>query len=171
MTVDEKLRQVDLDLEKGFKKRAIDRLNSLIKAHPNELTFRRKLGQIYLDIDFLDKAGQYLILEKDLTDKMIRAVDIYLDSVNKSGYKILNDIQFQGDKNLIPDYARQKLIELELWSKNETGTIPKFKKFKKRIQSKRTTGWDLTGVIVVSVFILIIVLTIIGLVTVVKWIF
>jgi len=172
MNFEEKIERVDNDLDKGLKKRAIDRLHGLIKTYPDELIFRTKLGHIYLDIGFKDNAGQFFILEKDRTNEMDEAVTIYLDSVNKSGWKILNDIQFQGDKNNLNDFAKQRLTEFEEWSKKETGRIPTFRK--KRIGPPRTKEkgtWDFGAILIVGVLISVVVLTIIGFVTVVRWIF
>jgi hypothetical protein len=109
---------------------------------------------------------------KNRTNEMDEAVTIYLDSVNKSGWKILNDIQFQGDKDNLNDFAKQHLTEFEEWSKKETGRIPTFRK--KRIGPPRTKQkgtWDLTAVLVFGGLISVVILTIIGIMTVIRWIF
>ncbi len=172
MDFEEKIGRVDNDLDKGLKKRAIDRLHGLIKTYPDELAFRTKLGHIYLDIGFKDSAGQFFVLEKDRTNEMDEAVTIYLDSVNRSGWKILNDIQFQGDKGNLNDFAKQRLTEFEEWSQKETGRIPTFRK--KRIglpRTKQKGTWDFDAVLIFGGLVSVVILTIIGLVTVIRWIF
>ena len=172
MDLEEKIGRVDNDLDKGLKKRAIDRLHGLIKTYPDELVFRTKLGHIYLDIGFKDNAGQFFILEQDRTNEMDKAVTIYLDSVNKSGWKILNDIQFQGNKDNLNEFAKQRLTEFEEWSKKETGRIPTFRKKKIGLPRTKQTGtWDMTAVLIFGGLISVVILTIIGLVTVLRWIF
>ncbi|WKZ58843.1 MAG: hypothetical protein QY309_13390 [Cyclobacteriaceae bacterium] len=172
MDFEEKIGRVDNDLDKGLKKRAIDRLHGLIKTYPDELRFRTKLGHIYLGIGFKDNAGQYFLLEKDRTIEMDEAVTIYLDSVNKSGWKILSDIQFQGNKDNLNNFAKQQLTQFEEWSKKETGHIPTFRRKKIGMPRTKQKGtWDFGAVLIFGVLISVVILTIIGLVTVIRWIF
>jgi hypothetical protein len=172
MNTDEKLQSIQLDIDKGLKKRAIDRLHGLILNYPNELMYRRKLGQIYLDIGFEDSAGKYFLLENDRTEEMNEAVTIYLKSVNESGWKILNDIKFRGDRKKLSVFANQQLNEFELLSKKETGRIPTFREKRNGNQRINQNGkLDFGTVLVIAIFISIILLIIIGLITVIRWIF
>ena len=48
--------RIDQDLKEGRKKKACDRLRNMINQFPDDLSLRKKLGQIYYEAGFLDEA-------------------------------------------------------------------------------------------------------------------
>ena len=73
----------------------------MINQFPNDLSLRRRLGQIYFEAGFLDEAGKFWILSKPENNEMENAVEIYRKSLSNSGNAILKDIVFRGDKNCL----------------------------------------------------------------------
>ncbi|WP_370687389.1 DUF6584 family protein [Fulvivirga maritima] len=57
---------------------------------------------------------------------MKKCVAIYEKSVNYSGYQILQEIVFRGDKSKLSKYAQKKLSELKLDSKKKNNYVPTF---------------------------------------------
>jgi len=176
VSLKEKLEKIDSEIENGLKFKASDRLRNLIQENPNETQLWNKLAELYYESGFLDSAGKYWILTEPTEDRIKKCVDIYEKSVNYSGYQILQEIVFRGDKSKLSEFAQNKLTELEVDSKKKADYVPKFspknnKRKNKNSEYKRTFKdklgeWTLFG-IVASIVILII----IGFVTVIKWIF
>ncbi len=71
----------------------------MINQFPDDLSLRKKLGQIYYEAGFLDEAGKFWILSKPENNEMKNAVDIYRKSLSNSGNAILKDIVFRGNKS------------------------------------------------------------------------
>lgn len=121
------LYRIEQDLKTGRKKKACDRLRNMINQFPNDLSLRKKLGQIYFEAGFLDEAGKFWILSSPENNEMENAVEIYRKSLSDSGNAILKDIVFRGDKNLLDEYAWKVITELEQNSLKITKHIPVFK--------------------------------------------
>ncbi|MEN5309778.1 DUF6584 family protein [Chryseobacterium cucumeris] len=119
--------RIKQDLKDGRKKKACDRLRNMINQFPNDLSLRRRLGQIYFEAGFLDEAGKFWILSKPENNEMENAVEIYRKSLSNSGNAILKDIVFRGDKKLLDEYALKVITELEQHSLKITKQIPVFK--------------------------------------------
>ncbi|PTT37329.1 hypothetical protein DBR28_09910, partial [Chryseobacterium sp. HMWF028] len=121
------LYRIEQDLKAGRKKKACDRLRNMINQFPDDLSLRKKLGQIYFDAGFLDEADKFWILSSPENNEMENAVEIYRKSLSDSGNAILKDIVFRGDKNLLDEYAWKVITELEQNSLKITKHIPVFK--------------------------------------------
>jgi len=175
MKLDEKLKKIDSDIENGLKSKAADKLRRLIQEYPNEMGLWNQLAELYYDSGFLDNAGKYWILTEPREERMKKCVELYEQSVNYSGYQILQEIVFRGDSSKLPVYAQQKLSELELDSYRKMHHIPKFtpKKavVKKNMPQKQTIFDKMLGTIFVSLMLFLGILIIVGLVTVIQSIF
>ncbi|TZF94267.1 hypothetical protein FW781_16755 [Chryseobacterium panacisoli] len=119
--------RIEQDLKEGRKKKACDRLRNMINQYPNDLSLRKKLGQIYFEAGFLDEAGKFWILSAPENNEMKNAVEIYRKSLSNSGNAILKDIIFRGDKDFLDEYAMKIMDELEQNSFKVTKHIPAFK--------------------------------------------
>ncbi|WP_343661244.1 DUF6584 family protein [Chryseobacterium sp.] len=119
--------RIEKDLKVGRKKKACDRLRNMINQFPNDLSLRKRLGQIYFEAGFLDEAGKFWILNTPENNEMENAVEIYRKSLSNSGNAILKDIVFRGDKNTLDEYALKVITELEQHSLKITKQIPVFK--------------------------------------------
>ena len=176
MNLKEKLDKIDSEIENGLKFKATDRLRNLIQENPNEIELWNKLAELYYESGFFDSAGKYWILTEPTDDRIKKCVEIYEKSVNNSGYQILKELVFRGDKSKLSDYAQKKLTELESDSKEKANYIPKFnpktnKQKKNNSNQEQTFKEKLGGFIFFSILVSIIILIIIGFVTVVQWIY
>ena len=176
MSLKEKLNKIDLEIENGLRFKATDRLRNLIQENPNEIELWNKLAELYYESGFLDSAGKYWILTEPTEDRIKNCVEIYEKSVNYSGYQILQEIVFRGDKSKLTEYAQQKISELESDSKGKVNYVPKFSpklniQKKNNSEHKQTLKEKLDGLIFFSVLAIIGILIIVGFVTVTKWIF
>jgi hypothetical protein len=176
VSLKQKLEKIDSEIEKGLKFKASDRLRNLIKENPNETQLWNKLAELYYDSGFLDSAGKWWILTEPTDERIKRCVEIYEKSVNYSGYQILQEITFRGEKSKLSEFAQKKLSELEYDSKKKTKHIPKFspkinKPKSKREKYKQTFNDKIGGFIFFGILIIIGILIIVGFVTAIKWIF
>ncbi|KAA2217669.1 DUF6584 family protein [Chryseobacterium sediminis] len=135
--------RIEQDLKEGRKKKACDRLRNMINQFPNDITLRKKLGQIYFEAGFLDEAGKFWILSAPENNEMKNAVEIYRKSLSNSGSAILKDIVFRGDKDCLDEYATNVMDALEQNSFKVTKHIPVFKakKREKGNYSENQTGF------------------------------
>lgn len=172
MSFQEKLDKIDSEIENGLKFKAADRLRNLIQENPNEIELWNKLAELYYESGFLDAAGKYWILTEPKEDRVRKCVEIYEKSVNHSGYQILQDLVFRGDKSRLSEYAQQKLLALEVDSKEKANHIPTFKprvskqENQEYIQSSKA---KLGGFVIIGFVAAIFILIILGLITVIKW--
>ncbi|MFD1061963.1 DUF6584 family protein [Winogradskyella litorisediminis] len=176
MSLKEKLEKIDSEIENGLKFKASDRLRNLIQENPNETSLWNKLAELYYESGFLDSAGKYWILTEPTEDRIKKCIEIYEKSVNYSGYQILQEIVFRGDKSKLSEFAQNKLTELEADSKKKADYVPRFspkndKRKNKNTQYKRTFKDKLGELTLIGIVSSIVILIIIGFVTVIKWIF
>jgi len=169
------LYRIEQDLKAGRKKKACDRLRNMINQFPNDLSLRKKLGQIYFEAGFLDEAGKFWILSSPENNEMENAVEIYRKSLSDSGNAILKDIVFRGDKNLLDEYAWKVITELEQNSLKITKHIPVFKTKtrEKGSYSETQTGFlsKIVTCLVIGIIILIPVLGIVKLFEIISSLF
>lgn len=159
------LYRIEQDLKAGRKKKACDRLRNMINQFPNDLSLRKKLGQIYFEAGFLDEAGKFWILSSPENNEMENAVEIYRKSLSDSGNAILKDIVFRGDKNLLDEYAWKVITELEQNSLKITKHIPVFKTKTREKGSYSENKTDFLSKIVTCLVIgLIILIPVLGIV-------
>ena len=165
--------KIDLEFKNGLRFKATNRLRSLIQENPNQMELWNTLAEYYYESGFLDAAGKYWILTEPSEERIKQCVEIYEKSVNFSGYQILQEIVFRGDKTKLSKYAQQKLTALELDSKEKMKFIPKFNpkiniKHKNNQKHSMKEKWiEMIGPILL---LIIIFLLIVGFVTVIKWI-
>lgn len=152
------MHRIEQDLKDGSKKKACDRLRNMINQFPDDLSLRRKLGQIYFEAGFLDEAGKFWILSKPENNEMENALEIYRKSLSNSGNAILKDIVFRGDKKLLDEYALKVITELEQDSFKMTKHIPIFKAKKREKGSyseKKTDFLSKIGIFLLIGFIIL----------------
>ena len=176
MNLKEKLNKIDSEIESGLKFKASDRLRNLIQENPNETQLWNKLAKLYYESGFLDATGKYWILTEPTDEEIKKCVEVYEKSVNYSGYQILQEIVFRGDKTKLSEFAQNKMAKLESDSKKKADYVPEFKpktNKQKRIRgnSNLTFKDKLTVYPIIGVFVFLAICSIIGVVSVIKWIF
>ena len=173
MSIQERLSKIEYEISKGLKSKAIDRLRNLINENPNNIELRERLAETYYEAGFIDEAGKYWLLTEPIKEHIERCVKTYESSVNNSGTQILNDIKFRGDKNLLSQFAKNKMEQLESNSLKISKYIPKYHPKKnsgnsevKYVETKKDKltkyGLLLIGIIIVFLFF-------VGIVTVTMW--
>ncbi|MFE4709084.1 DUF6584 family protein [Peribacillus simplex] len=100
------IKKIEEDIEKNDLGKARDRLHGLISTYPNELELRRKLGDIYFALKYPSMAGRYWYLEKNKTSEMVKACILFEKSLGNDAFRISRALKFKGDREI--------LIRLEL---------------------------------------------------------
>lgn len=107
------LKHVEADIAEGNLGKARDRLHGLLFHYPDDLSLRRRLAEIYFQLQYPERAGCYWFLEKHKTEEMQRAVDIYVQSKGGDPILILRGLRIGFDPEKISsNYARETLRDL-----------------------------------------------------------
>jgi len=167
MDLKDKLFEIDVEINKGLKLRAADRLKNLLGHYPDESQIRFKLAELYYESGFYDAAGKYWILTEPDEERIKKCVEMYEKSVNYSGNQILKELIFRGDKSKLSEYGQRKLEALEFNSKQVAGTVPTYKRknFGSNIPSdqiEQTLESKIVGYAVLCLLLLAIILVIVG---------
>jgi len=122
MGIETTLRKVDGDLESGDYRRARDRLQGLIRAYPNDLSLRRRLGDVYARLQNPQMAGRYWYLEKEQSPDMAAACHAFERAFGGDPLHLLMALKFRGDLDCIAGtYAGQRLAALRTASMQRHG--------------------------------------------------
>ncbi len=176
MSLNKKLERIDRKSKNGLKLKSADRLRNLINEHPNEMMIWKKLVELYYDSGFLDAAGRYWVLTEPTDERIQKAQEIYLESVNYSGTKILNDITFRGNKEDLPTYAEQRLSELENDSYSKSKYVPQFnpkvsKNEQQKLNKSKQSNSSIALVIFITCILALVSFTVIGIISTINWLF
>lgn len=97
------------DLSAGHTHRALQRLGSLVAAHPADLDLRRRLGAVYLSVGNLAQAGRWQYLHEDAD----RAAVAAFERAYPTAPVRLRALRWPGTADQAPTwYARQRLHDL-----------------------------------------------------------
>jgi len=114
------LKRIEEDIKNDDLGKARDRLHGLISTFPNELEFRKKLGDIYFELKYPAMAGRYWYLEKNKPPVMVHACIEFENSMGNDINNIARALKYKGDieilKGLELDPAllykvKEKLVE------------------------------------------------------------
>lgn len=123
------LQRIEEDIAAGDYGKARDRLNGLIATFPNDLTLRRKLGDIFWHLQYPAMAGRYWYLEEQKTPIMAAACQAFERSCGGDPLQILLALKFRGEIEAIRDtFAGQTLLTLQARAKEERGVYVEFGK-------------------------------------------
>jgi len=109
MKLENQLNKVKFEVAAGARYKAAERLRILISQYPDDPNLRSALAQLYYDGGFEDAAGLYWLLIEPVNQEMIKAVEVYKESVKHSEYKMLQDVKFRGNVKLLPPYSKAVL--------------------------------------------------------------
>ncbi|MGG0729448.1 DUF6584 family protein [Bacillus paramycoides] len=108
------LKKIENDIENKNLGKARDRLHGLIATYPNELGFRKRLGDIYYTLQYPEMAGRYWYLEKDKTGVMHEACRQFEKSMGNDPYHIIRALKFKGEHDIITGlYTEHSLQPLQ----------------------------------------------------------
>ncbi|MCT4665591.1 MAG: hypothetical protein N4A45_10190 [Flavobacteriales bacterium] len=138
MGIGAKIKIAESELSLGAKGKAFRRLENLTQYHPNNMELRNQVAEIYYESGFYDLAGKFWIFHDPKEPRISKCVSIYEKSMNNSGFRILNDLVFRGNKKDLPIYGQKKLEELEENSLAFYHSIPEFVSKLKTVENKST---------------------------------
>jgi len=155
------LKKIEDDIKKNDLGKARDRLHGLSSTYPNELELRRKLGDIYFSLKYPSMAGRYWYLEENKTPEMIKACAAFEQSEGNDPYRISRALKFKGNPEII--------LKLQLVQ----GYCPIQDKVKEKLveEPTETLGDKLVTIGCSSILVLTFCFTLIGIITIFRWIF
>jgi len=107
------LRRVDSNIAAGELGTARQQLHTLINLYPYDLSLRRKLGDLYARLQYLERAGCYWYLEEKKSPQMERACAAFEKFCGGHPFVILRALKFRGGSESLPlGHARSVLEEL-----------------------------------------------------------
>lgn len=182
MPIRETLEKVERDIATGDYGKARDRLHGLLSTYPDDLSLRRRLGDVYWKLQYPAMAGRYWYLEEEKTPEMVDACQAFEQSCGNNPFQISLDLKFRGDVDAIRDtFAGRTLLALQARARDEYYCHVEFGKrgaekfVYHRRPSSSTDGSTLGCYALLAGCILSLVialgLMLIGLVTVLGWIF
>jgi hypothetical protein len=119
------LAKVDEDLRRDNLGTARDRLHSLVRAYPDDLSLRARLAEIYDRMHFPAMAGRYWYFEERRTPNVEAAIRAFERSCNNNPLLMLSALKFRGDVVKMPEHARGRLEALRREVHNMRGFLPK----------------------------------------------
>ena len=118
MSLQQTLERVDLDIKNGNLGKARERLLGLLVSFPDDLSLRKRLGDIFWKLQYPGMAGKYWYLEEEKTTEMELACGILEKQNGNDPLHILLALKFRGDIQTIEnDYAGKVLLDLHKCSK------------------------------------------------------
>ncbi|NVK64889.1 MAG: hypothetical protein HWE22_09900 [Flavobacteriales bacterium] len=169
----EKWKEIQRDIDAGYKFRAADRLKKLLQFYPEESFINNKLAELYYDAGFYDAAGKYWLWYPSNEYRVVRSIEIYRESMGNSATRILNDIQFNGDKSKLRNFSREIIEELEEESEEEGGFVYKepvdIEDYYEDhfVDDTQNSGCGLVAILILALFISSLV---VGFYTIISWI-
>ena len=163
MVIEEKLKQIDQEVESGEIDSAKNRLHGLLTSHPNRAAVRRKLGEIYWQLDQPEMAGRYWFLIEAETPEMVAANYAFALGCDNDPLEILRRLEFKGDvMKLDHEFGQFMLLNLKReaqkryganvdieHNKRELDTLMEPLFFEKQPLPRRVLNW--TGCIIALV--------------------
>jgi len=169
------LNRIEGDIASGDYGKARDRLHGLIATYPDALALRRRLGNVYGQLQYPAMAGRYWYLEGDRSQEMEAACRAFEEACGDDPVQMLLALKFRGDVEAIADtFAGRTLLVLQERAREERDcTIGFGKPGKEKVQytSPQSTmsRWLLAGCLLAVLASLG--LMVVGLVTAIQWIF
>lgn len=169
------LDRIENDIASGDYGKARDRLHGLIATYPDAFDLRRKLGDVYWQLQYPAMAGRYWYLEEHRSPEMAIACRAFEESCGDDPVQMLLALKFRGDIASSRDtFAGRTLLALQDRAKEERDCHIEFgkrgrEKYQYTSQHQSKSRWLVTGCLVGSLAILGLVG--VGLVTVLQWIF
>ncbi len=89
-------RRVEAEITAGDLGKARDRLEGLLVTYPEDLEIRRRLGEVYLTLQYPERAGKFLYLEDDHRPAVAKAKDIFEGSHHRDPLLVLYALNYRG---------------------------------------------------------------------------
>lgn len=114
MSLQTTLQKVDEAIASGDYGLARDRLQGLLATYPDDLTVRRRLGDVYWKLQNPAMAGRYWYLEPNSSPDVVVAREAFERSCGNSAERMLRFLKFKGSIDAMRDTpAGQVLLGLQ----------------------------------------------------------
>jgi hypothetical protein len=154
------LDRVAVDLARGHTQPAIQRLSSLVTAHPTDLDLRRRLAAVHRMVGNRVEAGRWSYLQSDAAEVEVDA----FERAYRSPTRRLAALRWSASTRLAATgYARQRLDDLAALASAERSTLLRAVVARSR--------WSPTGVALLMTALAGAVFVVIGAVTALEWVF
>jgi hypothetical protein len=171
MSLDETLKKVERDVERGDLGKARDRLHGLLAEYPDDLSIRRRLGDVYSELRHPAMAGRYWYLEEEKTPDMEAACRAFEAFCGNDPMEMVTCLKFRGDiETLRGTYAGDTLARLQQRSMGRRGRYTKYSE-KGGPKKLELSWWEKCfsfGCLALGLVMLV--LAIIGVIEVIRWI-
>ncbi len=178
MALQKSLENVQADIHRGDLGKARDRLHGLINSHPEALELRKRLGEVYWQLQMPEMAGRYWYLEENKDERMAAACRRFERQFGNDPAYMLFAIRFKGPLDPIQDtFAGKTLLKLHQQAKEKhrwyedfrnRGSL-KYRQYKLE-HAKHKTRDTIILLTVVALILLVVFLLIIGAISVIRWI-
>jgi hypothetical protein len=177
MALEQTLNKVENDIKDGDLGKARDRLHGLLVSYPDNLELRKRLGDIYWRLQIPDMAGRYWYLEENKDGIMAAACHRFEKQFNSDPVNILLALKFRGNFDRISDACPgQILLDLHQKAKEKHSWYEDFRN-KSRLKYHRynektvehKTRDILTKFGCIFVVVLLAFLSIVGVISVIRW--
>ncbi len=113
MPLDQTLKKIDQEIAASDYGKARERLHGLLSTYPDDLMLRRKLGEVYWKLHYIQRAGCYWYLEEEKTPEMLSACRSFERACGHDPLKILLALKFRGNVDAIQgEFAGRTLLGL-----------------------------------------------------------
>jgi hypothetical protein len=155
------LKRIEEDIKNNDLGKARDRLHGLISTYPNELELRKKLGDIYFKLKYPSMAGRYWYFEENKTPEMVKACIKFEETMGNDPNRIAIALKYKGDTEIL------EKLELD----HEINSIQNKVKEKLLDEHEDSLEDKLVTFGCLSILILIIIFSLIGVYSFFIWIF
>ncbi|MEN1937895.1 DUF6584 family protein [Paenibacillus sp. 102] len=153
--------KIEKDIENHNLGKARERLHGLIQSYPDDLSLRKKLGDIYFRLQYPTMAGRYWYLEENKTPEMIQACQQFEKAMGNSPDEIVRALKFKGDSAIINNLSlKYSCLTIQSHVVEQIVTAP-----------EETWKDKLVPIGCISTLLIIIACTCIGLYTIFNWVF
>jgi hypothetical protein len=178
MALEQTLEKIEADIRLGNPYKARDRLHGLIASYPDNLSLRKKLGDVYWQLQYPAMAGRYWYLEQDKTPEMVSACAEFERFCGHDPLRMLFALKFRGDLNAMQNtFAGEVLISLHERARKGNSVYVDFQKkgADRYIWNRHPEPHPLfdriRNIACSGVMIIALLLLLLGLWTMVRWIF
>jgi len=114
----------------------------LLFNHPDDLTLRKRLGEVYWALRHPAMAGRYWYLEEDASEDMAAARRAFERSCGNNALQMLFAIKFRGDLDRIEEtHAGRTLVALQKQAKQQAGYAVRFDRHGHPTRDTSRWGW------------------------------
>jgi hypothetical protein len=172
---EETLQRIEQEISAGDYGSARDRLHGLLASFPQDLALRRRLGEVYWQLQYPAMAGRYWYLEPDKSEIMAQACAAFERSCGHDPARMLLALKFRGDPAPLNEtFAGRALLALQAEARERHGYTIEFGKsgseryrYSRQLKSRSM----ILSLLLLAIAVVALGLMIVGLLAVLQWVF